>query len=379
MNKQFLDAFARSLLPIPEPVPDTATFLAEREACLALDERKRENYARYLKSSKREAVADYMPVRLDIENVSRCNFRCTMCQVSDWEKSQRAEDMSFADYKKLIDEQYGVVELKIQGFGEPTMGADYIKMIRYARQRRIWVRTITNASRLHLKAMYKQLIDADPNEIQISIDGADKKVFEKIRRGSRFRMVVDNCVMINGYSGGARTKMWTVVQKDNVHQLGDLVDLAYQIGFQYLVFSFELIDFGMQRWKETNDAVSVASQIDVPKLWGLHAYAKRLGVKLAFWFATERYSTISPETLCPWPFERAYVSSDMRYVPCCIIGNPQVSDVGDARKLAEEWNAPAVVQFRKEHLDGKVPTVCRSCYKSCLYGLDMQPPHMGTG
>jgi hypothetical protein len=30
------------------------------------------------------ALVDYYPIKLDIENVSRCNFRCTMCAVSDW-------------------------------------------------------------------------------------------------------------------------------------------------------------------------------------------------------------------------------------------------------------------------------------------------------
>ena len=357
-----MTAVLRQNLPTPEPVPDTAAYLREREACLALSPRKRENYERYLRSTRREVTLDYLPVRLDVENVSRCNFRCTMCQVSDWPKGKRAEDMSFEDYKHLIDEQYGVVELKIQGFGEPTMGGNtYIQMIRYARQKRIWVRTITNASRLHLRAMYKQLVDADPNEIQISIDGATKDVFEKIRRGSHFDTVMDNCALINGYSNGARTKMWTVVQQDNVHQLADLVTLAHDLGFKYLVFSFELIDFGMQKWRETNDAVTVSSQISVGHCWALHDRAKQMGVKLAFWFATERYDEAN---LCPWPFERAYISSDMRFVPCCIIGNPEVADVGDARKLAEEWNGPEITQFRREHLEGNVPTVCRSCYKA---------------
>jgi MoaA/NifB/PqqE/SkfB family radical SAM enzyme len=363
------DFLLRENLPAPEPVPNTAAYLAEREACLALSPARRENWARYEASNKREAVLDYLPVRLDVENVSRCNFRCTMCQVSDWPKGQRAADMSLDDFKRLLDEQVGVVELKIQGFGEPTMGGEsYYEMIRYARARRIWVRTITNASRLHLKGSYMRLVESDANEIQISIDGATKEVFEGIRRGSVFEQVVGNCWTINRYAAGVgklRTKMWTVVQEANAHQLEELVCLASEAGFKNMVFSFELIDFGMPRWREANDAVSVADRINVDRCWRLHAQAATLGIKLAFWFATERYETGSPRKLCPWPFERAYVSSDMRFVPCCIIGNPEVSDVGDARRLAEEWNGPAIADFRQAHLDGRVPAVCKSCYKGC--------------
>jgi hypothetical protein len=134
------------------------------------------------------------------------------------------------------------------------------------------------------------------------------------------------------------------------------------MGFRHMVLSFELIDFGQPKWKEANDAVSVSHRIDLDRCWRLHAMGAQRGVKVAFWFATERYEA-APGKLCPWPFERAYVSSDMRFVPCCIIGNPEVSDVGDARKLAEEWNGPAIVEFRKAHLEGRVPAVCKSCYK----------------
>ena len=359
---------SRESLPVPEPVPDTAAYLAEREACLALSPAARANWERYERSTRREAVLDYLPVRLDVENVSRCNFRCTMCQVSDWPKGQRAADMSLEDFKRLLDEQVGVVELKIQGFGEPTMGGEsYYEMIRYARARRIWTRTVTNGSRLHLKDAYKKLVDSDVNEIQISIDGATKEVFEGVRRGSVFERVVENCVLINGYGAAKkmlRTKMWVVVQEANAHQLHDLVDLAAEAGFSHAVFSFELIDFGQAKWKATNDAVSVSDQIDAAKCWRLHEYAAGRGVKLAFWFATERYEA-APGKLCPWPFERAYVSSDMRFVPCCIIGNPEISDVGDARKLAEVWNGEAIKTFREDHLAGSIPEVCKSCYKGC--------------
>jgi MoaA/NifB/PqqE/SkfB family radical SAM enzyme len=356
-------------LPEPEPVPDKAAYLAEREACLALSPAARANWERYERSTKREVEPDYLPVRLDVENVSRCNFRCTMCQVSDWPKGQRAADMSLEDFKALLDGQPGVVELKIQGFGEPTMGGeDYFEMIRYARMRRIWTRTITNASRLHLRNYYKKLVDTDVNEIQISIDGATKEVFEGIRRGSVFEQVVKNCALINDYAkaqGKLRTKMWVVVQQTNAHQLDDLIDLAYDAGFAHLVFSFELIDFGQPKWKETNDASSVVDRISVSECWRLHHRAYALGIKLSFWFAVARYETTSPEKLCPWPFERSFISSDLRIVPCCIIGNPEVSDVGDARRLAEEWNGPAVKAFREDHLAGRVPDVCKSCYKGC--------------
>src|SRR2546422_103354 len=171
-------------LPPPQPAAGIEAYQRERELALSTSPRRRENFERYTRSSRRSATVDYLPIKLDIENISRCNFRCTMCVVSDWPKGKRGEDMSLEEFQRLIDEQYGLVEIKLQGIGEPTMQGDvFFEMIKYARARHIWVRTTTNASLLHVKENYKKLVDTDVNEIQISIDGADAAKFESIQIG----------------------------------------------------------------------------------------------------------------------------------------------------------------------------------------------------
>jgi hypothetical protein len=142
--------------PAPLPAAGVDAYDDERALCLQSDHKKRQNYERYLLARRGAAEVNYMPIKLDVENVSRCNFRCTMCAVSEWDNGQRADDMRVADFQRLIDAQYGLVELKIQGLGEPTMqNGDLLQMIRYARARHIWVRTVTNGSRLHLKDYYR--------------------------------------------------------------------------------------------------------------------------------------------------------------------------------------------------------------------------------
>ena len=203
---------------LPTPQPDLSAYRWNRFLALATSPRRLVNYARF-KLAERGPEIDYLPIKLDIENVSRCNFACTMCQVSDWPKRQRARDMSFDDFKALIDSQYGLVEIKIQGMGEPTLqGDDFFRMIRYARSKGIWVRTTTNASLLHVHDNYRKLIDSDVNDVQISLDGADKPTYEAIRRGGKFEMVTRNCQRINAYCaelGVVRTQMWIVLQQAN--------------------------------------------------------------------------------------------------------------------------------------------------------------------
>jgi len=152
------------------------------------------------------------------------------------------------------------------------------------------------------------------------------------------------------------------VQRGNQHQLEDLVRLAHEAGFTNQVFSLELTNWGLDKWSEKNALINVEDSLDLDRLHALADLGKGLGVKVWFWNITEKYSTSSPEKLCPWPFERAFVSSDSRTVPCCIIGNPDAYELGRGKRFLEVWNSDEYAAFRQAHLDGNIPKVCQFCY-----------------
>lgn len=350
---------------LPTPKPNLTAYRWNRYVALATSPRRLVNYLKF-KASARTARLDYLPIKLDIENVSRCNFACTMCQVSDWPKRKRAEDMPFAAFKRLIDEQVGLIEIKIQGMGEPTIqGDDFFRMIRYARRRRIWVRTTTNASLLHLDDNYAKLVDSGVNDVQISVDGTDAATYEAIRNGGKFEQVRRNCRLINDYCAEASTlrpQMWVVLQRTNLHQFEDFLPAAQEMGFERLSFALNLNDWGQDKWKTSNDAATVEDAVELERAWALHDRGRELGIEVGFWNNTQKYSARSPDRLCPWPFERAYVSSDLRIVPCCMIGNPEVADLGDGEDFARHWLGDAFTGFRQAHIEGRIPRVCRGCY-----------------
>jgi len=290
-----------------------------------------------------------------------------MCQVSDWDSGKRAEDLSFDDFKQIIDNLKGLVEVKLQGMGEPTLGRNtYINMIKYLRSKHIWVRTVTNASLLHKSNFYKKLIDSDVNEIQISVDAADKKTFEKIRKKSVFERVVNNCKLINSYceyKGIERTKMWVVVQKDNLNQLFDLLDLAKEMKFKHVVFTLDITGFGSNDVFSRNKKFIIDKSIDPTLLNNLVLKGEECGIKVSVWNTSSKYSTDNIETICPEPFERPYISSDKKVVPCCIIANPDTYNLGSSEYFSDIWNGKELKNFRKCHLDGNIPPVCKACYK----------------
>ncbi len=358
-------------LPLPEPAAGIAAYEEERAACLKLDERRQINYQAMLAHRQRRKNGVIhgeqsvpMPTKLDIENVSRCNFACKMCAVSTWPKGKRAEDMPLEAFKHLLDEQFGLVEIKLNGLGEALMqGDDYFEMIRYARARRIWVRMTTNASLLHLRDNYAKLVDSDVNEIDISIDGVDAPTFEGIRIQGDFQRVAANCRLLNDYAaakGRPSAKMWTLVQRLNHRRLGDHVRFAADHGFRHMVFSMQMHGWGSDALAERNRQEMV--ELEHEYLWQLVDFGRDLGVRVSFWDVSEKFET-KPGKICPWPFERAVVTSDLRTVPCCMIGDPDAFEIGKGLPFGEAWGSREYKSFRLAHLEGRIPQVCKACYK----------------
>lgn len=349
-------------LKFPKPLVDSARYKATLEAGFQKYPRRRENYEKY-SSSEKSVVVDYLPIKMDFENVSRCNLSCEMCQVVTFEKNRRAEDMSYEEFVSMIDAAYGLTEIKIQGLGEPFLHKNFVDMVRYAASKHIWVRSTTNATLLHKDENYRRIINADIGELQISIDGTTNKVYEKIRKGSRFDLVSENCKKINDYcdeTGRDRTRMWVLLQKENISELFDFPAFAKKIGFKRLTISMDVNGWGNEEWTQKNEEKKVSSLITQEDIDRLLEMASQIGIDLTFWDISSKYSG---QNICPWPFERAFISSDKKIVPCCMIGNPDICDFGSAFDFETVWNGSSYVNFRKNHLEGRIPKVCQFCYE----------------
>lgn len=357
-------AIAGRIDVLPRPSPDADFYKSVMELGFNKFPLRRENYRKYQQAA-RLCSLDYMPIMLDIENVSRCNYHCAMCQVSSWPNRQRAPDMSFDDFRRLLDSQHGLIEIKLQGMGEPLLGEYYFEMIKYARDSYLWVRSSSNASLLHLNDNYKRIIDSDICELQVSIDGATPEVYKKIRRGGELKKVAENSIMLNRYCekfDRLFTRMWVVVQRDNFSELGSFVKFAFELGFKRLTFSLDLNDWGQVKWRNINDCVDMHRQFDFSLAKHLVALGNEHKIDVTFWFIDQKYDFRDAAKLCPWPFSRAYISSDMRIVPCCMISNPEVLNFGDAKNFTAEWDSAGYKRFRKSHIEGRLPQCCRSCY-----------------
>lgn len=344
------------MLNFPTPSP-SGVYKKVIEAGLKKYPKRAQNYKSYLENSK-SAKIFHLPIKIDIEPTSKCNLRCHMCIVSTI--GYKGTNLSFEEYKKIVDEQVGVMELKIQGLGEPFLNKDFSKMVQYASNRLIWTRSTTNATILHESENYKKIIDANIGELQISVDGTKKTTYEKIRINADFDIVKKNCQLINSYQkqkNVQKTRMWTLLQRDNIEDLFDFPYFAKELGFDRATISMDVNGWGDDEWSKINEEKKVnLTQEDIDNLLDI---AKKINLDLTFWDIAAKYNRTN---ICQWPFSRCMISADSKVVPCCIVSDPKIFNFGDVNNFKNIW-FEGYNSFRENHLSGDiVPDICKSCY-----------------
>lgn len=351
---------------LPRPSANKLEYARIMERGFSRFPRRKENYEEYLKNPFSQDVR-IAPLKIDYEVSNTCNFRCSMCLLQEV-IDKGSPIMKYTDFKKSIDEQFGLIEVKLQGLGEPLLNVDFFKMVDICTERDIWVRTITNGSLLHMNDNYKKLIDGKVGEISISIDGATKETFEKIRIGSNFEQIVENATMLNLYAEEKgeqwRTSCWMLVQKDNYAEMEAMLDLAAKMKFTRFTYSVEVSGFGLERWQSINDAKSVKSIITEKYARHLIQKGKDLGIEVTFWDGSDKYiCDDSKDRICDWLFSRAFISADMKIVPCCELSYAGTCCLGDAHRFFDAWNGELYKMFRRQHLAGEIPYMCLKCYE----------------
>ena len=310
------------------------------------------------KLSNFSSVVHYYPTIMDIENTQRCNYKCSMCI----RFPEKRKDMTFEEFKKIVDEQFGLMEVKIQGVGEPLLSKDFFKMVDYAKKKWLWIRTTTNGSLLHVNDNNKKLVDSGIHDINISIDGATKAVYETIRVGGNFERIKENCLLINEYNNKVKKttiRAWVVLQEKNKHQFFDFPRFFSSLGFKEMCYSFAMHNYG----REGNNSEMTVFNYSDEDFENLFKICDEMGIKLTFFF----HPYFDHDNFCQIPFKRIYVTTDSHILPCCYIANQEVADFGHYSDFKEIW-FDNYVEFRSS-LKGKdsLPLFCRQCYGGDKY------------
>jgi len=118
--------------------------------------------------------------------------------------------------------------------GEPYLNPDFLDMVKYASQKKIYTATSTNAHYL-TDENAKRTIESGLDRLIISIDGTTQEVYQQYRVGGHLHKVIEGAKNIVKWKKELKSKKPFVVfqflvVKPNEHQVEDVKKLGKEIG-----------------------------------------------------------------------------------------------------------------------------------------------------
>src|SRR5271167_1678566 len=326
---------------------------------------------------QRSRIADTPPVCAYLEVTNRCNLLCETCPRT-FEALEPPAGMSWALFTSIVDQLPGLGRAVLHGVGEPMLVKNLPRMIRYLKERGVFVLFNTNGTLLAPRKR-REIIETGLDELRVSLDAAEAESFLKVRGKNMFDRIVRNIGEFTALQReiGAttpRVSLWLTGLKETVDQLPDFVRLAARIGvkevyLQRLVFD----DLGRGLARSESSLFEATQAAEEAAIAAAQKLGHELGVTIDASGATEpgtslrRSAEDAPWAACRRPWSLMYFTAHGRALPCCIAPfsarDYHTYTLGNAtqQSLREIWNGPAYRQFRSSLLSDIPPKPCQGC------------------
>jgi len=300
------------------------------------------------------------PAEVQIEPTSKCNLRCPECAHS--RDSEPGRHLTAADFNKILDRlPFSIQRVMLSGIGEPLLNPYYFSLVEALLERRIRCRFITNGTLLTPQICEAIIRRPNIEYVVISCDGAEKKTFETFRAGANFETWTE---FIRHFANRAKAErpdlrigMNTVITRQNLCQLGQIVRLAADLGFQNLHFLDPIpVDAFAAENVPSKDELSRLNFKDLARS-GLLS-----GLKVTWSIRRDKaYPRLIPRCLQPW--KNVFVRANGDMLPCpanfstkklAVMGNIFQEDF---KKI---WNGSDFREYRRTSLTG-TNSLCRVC------------------
>ena len=229
-----------------------------------------DNQCSYLKSG---AVLNGQPdriqhLRLAIDD--SCNLRCPSCRkhlIFHKEGSAYNLGIKLADrINDWLSESKHAIQVHIGSDGDPFASHVYRHFMDQTPERdNIKYSILTNG--LMFKDFHTRVpnVIGNLNELGVSIDGATKETYEKLRLGGKWDKINENleCMAEQKQKHGFSFILHFVVQKDNYHEMETIIDLGEQYGADR-VYLNKIEDWG------------TLDNFQTQNIWGSTDYQKQL-------------------------------------------------------------------------------------------------------
>ncbi len=370
------------------------------------------------------AVFDAYPGFATVAGTSRCNIRCEFC-INQWDAlpdGSNRPHMAADHVQAIIAEVFPYLrKLALSVSGEPLADPHFAELLDAARRYGVFVEFTTNAMLISKPGFLERILDG-VGRVNISMDGASKATFERLRQGAKFDKVCENVRSLSAgrAARGQRTpelNMRYILMKETIDELPAMVDLAKDLGVDHLytnhiqVFMKPLEDQSLVHHRaRANRAFAAARRraaerglvLVLPEDFAIgegESGAEAAGqpprasaeqtpevVGAAQTMEAQRPSTISgedwaasgaiprgvarPEELppvayrgrCPYLWDQAFFEADGSVFPCCNSGGVALGHMGRAPDFWSIWRGAAYERMRANVYTPRCHDICVNCY-----------------
>ncbi len=263
------------------------------------------------------------PKYFHIETTNSCNARCIMCGI-DFDKKEKLI-MSDELFIKVCQDLHQNIEhvRKVMPYldGEPLIDPYIFKRIKMLKEINVPIVNISTNASLLTETKINELLDSGLDEIYITIDSLEPKIFEQIRKRLSFNQVMENSHLLikrrNERKSNLKIRMQIILQELNIHEKDSFVDY-------------------WKRYLDPSD--EIVTQYS-------HNWGKKVNVKE--WGDEESIN----QTSCIAPFGTLVIHSNGDIPLCCIDSETEykMGNIGN-QTISEIWNSASFKAAREAQL-----------------------------
>jgi len=297
-----------------------------------------------------------MPVALSVEPTTACNLRCPECPSGLRAFTRDTGRLAKPLFSAIIDQLSPyVIHINFYFQGEPYLNPDFLDMVAYAKSRRIYTSSSTNAHFLNNENC-KKTIDSGLDELIISIDGTTQETYASYRKEGQLDTVIkgtETLIAMKQKMNIHHPKVifQFLVVKPNQDQIPEIRQLARRLGVDELrLKSAQVYDF-----ENGNPLIP-----DNPR----YSRYKKM--------PDGRYTTRHPLVNRCWKmWHGAVITWDGMVVPCCFDKDAQhvMGHLKD-QEFKKIWRSPNYNRFRNQLFQGRDKIeICANCTEGCQVWL----------
>lgn len=266
-----------------------------------------------------------LPRSIYIEPTSRCNEFCQQCPRTLLSREDD-RDLSFDNFRRIVDQFPMLERVVLHGLGEPLLNKDLPRMVHYLKERGTYVLFNSNGIALTLRRGL-ELIEAGLDEYRLSMDGATREMYARVRGVDAFDKIWRNihafiALQNERKATHPRVSLWFTAMKENLPELPRLIELASEHGIRE-VYLQRLVFFeaGLAHSKQALFRRSSAEELELVRR--CEQMCRERGITFnAAGSATPIESLVRDFGDRPWsgcrrPYTLTYITSSGNVLSCC--------------------------------------------------------------